>query len=156
MDPVTLGMLAMGAGKLFGLFGHRREANAVNQTNRAEDLRLDAEQRRRAEARAALMRGIMDSSGFGGTMTDDQMVNMFVGTNRRGTVPVPSVWSGLGDAATGVGQSLVMGSADAAPKPGSHERSAEWWEEFVDSVLHGRNGAGSGNLGGTMPGDRRS
>ena len=111
MDPVTIGMLLLGGGKLLSGIGGRRTANATIQADRAEDMRQEAEARARAKGRSALMRGILNANGYGGTMTDEQIEAMLLRTGRRGTARAPSVLGAIGGGASTIGDLMLTGSA---------------------------------------------
>lgn len=107
--PGWLGpLLGVGGGILQGI-GRNRQRGAT----RAEDTRLEAETIKRAKAKAALMRGILNAHGYGNMMTDDQLVDLLTRTDRR-TNTEGGIFGDIGGA-------LLTGGADLAgawrPKP---------------------------------------
>jgi hypothetical protein len=128
MDPLTLGMLLFGGGKLLGGLGGRREAGESRRQNMAEDARQEAEMRRRAGGRAALMRGILNANGYGSTMTDEQIFDTLLRTPRRGSNVVPSLLSGVGSGLAGAGTSLIAGSANLEDEISPITASSTFWD----------------------------
>ncbi len=133
MDPMS----AIGAGTglvggILNIFGRRRQRNEGVR----EDTRLEQETRRRAQAKAALMKGLLQSSGYGGVMSDDQMVDFLTRTPRRGG-SAGGVLQDVGGLMGNVGGQMVLG---AEGSPGSDTRSASFWE-FLDELM-GQRGTG--------------
>lgn len=144
---MPLPLLAIGAGAsllggILGAVGRNKNRNA----GRAEDTRLEQETRRRATAKAALMRGIMQSSGYGNMMTDEQMVNYLTRTERRGTT-AGGLTGDIGGIVGGIGHDMMLGAP--AGGAGSPQKSAEFWD-FLDQALQGRNAAGPARPGGLV------
>lgn len=110
MGPLAIGLL-MGGGALLRGLGGRREAQAANRQATAEHARLEAADGRRAAGRAALARGILNSVGYGGSMTDEQILAMFSGARARNIAPVPSIFSGVGAGMARVGELGLLGRA---------------------------------------------
>lgn len=105
-------------GDVIGLIGNRRDERNTLRANTAEDARQEAEMRRRAGGRAALMRGILDANGYGGTMTDAQIFDTLLHTARRGTKPMSSVLPGIANIGQNLEDTLIRGSA-AIAAPGA-------------------------------------
>lgn len=105
-------------GDIIGLIGGRRDERNALRANTAEDARQEAEMRRRAGGRAALMRGILNANGYGDTMTDEQIFNMLLHTQRRGTKQMSSVLPGIADIGQRFEDTLIRGSA-AIAAPGA-------------------------------------
>lgn len=144
----ALGAIGAGTsliGGILNIFGRRRARNEGKQ----EDNRLEQETRRRATAKAALMRGIMQSSGYGGMMTDEQMRDYLLRTERRGSTAGGTLMD-IGNMANNVGNSMMLGAPGSSAAPGSATRSSDFWQ-FLDEQLAQRAappamGSGTGPL----------
>lgn len=115
-----LPIIASAAGSIISGIGHRRDVTNTNRANTAEDARQEAEMRRRAGGRAALMRGILDANGYGGTMSDDQIFDSLMRTPRRGANVNPSILSTVGNSISSGADMVIAGQANrepAAPAP---------------------------------------
>jgi hypothetical protein len=152
MNQGIFGTILGGVGSLIGSIGHRRDVSNVNRANTAEDARQEAEMRRRAQGRAALMRGILNANGYGETMTDDQIFDSLMRTPRRGAAVTPSLLTSVGSGIGHAGDLLVAGSSDANPTPTASPAAPA--ASFYDllRLLEGENSPRAAGLSNSLAG----
>lgn len=145
--PIAAALLA--GGSIAKGVGARREAGAHRRQSDAEHARLEAADKRRAAGRAALARGILNSIGYGGSMTDEQILAMFSGARRRDIITTPSIWSGIGQGASRAGELMLLGSAGGGGGGGGASAAAATpaspsgmtaYEEYLRMIRGGTGG----------------
>ena len=135
--PSWLGPLLGVVGGIFQGIGRNKNRQAGGR----EDTRLEDETRKRARAKAVLMRGILNASGYGGMITDEQMVDLLTRTERRGNTE-GGLFGDIGAGLGGVGSGLTLGQQTSptptpTPTPGGSQRSAEFWRWLDESMQGG-------------------
>jgi hypothetical protein len=97
----ALPAILAGAGGLANLIGSRRETTGRNN----ETARQDAEQARRAQARAALMSAILKSQGYEGLIDERTLATLYTRSGAR--EPQRSLFSAAGGALNNIGAGLT-------------------------------------------------
>ena len=126
--PGWVGPVTSLIGGIFQGIGRNRQRGET----RNEDSRLEDEARRRARGKAALLRGVMDANGYGHMMTDEQILDLLMRTDRRNNTE-GGVFGDIGSVLSTGGSQITT----AYRPPGASQRSSDFWRWIEEQLQSG-------------------